>query len=81
MTQTNNRFFDEVAKATTNVVSAAEGVFDEVKEMAKNQGEKIVNDMELVRREEFDEVKEMVANLTLQNQKLLTRIDALEGKK
>lgn len=80
MTQTNSKFFDDIAKATTTVVSAAEGVLDEAKGMAKNQGEKWINDMELVRREDFDVLKEMVSNLTLENKKLVERIDVLEGK-
>lgn len=81
MTQTNSKIFDDIAKLTTNVVSAAEGVFGEAKEAAKNQGEKWVNEMELVRREEFDVVKEMVSKLTLENEKLVARIEALEAKK
>lgn len=81
MTQTNSKIFDDIAKLTTNMVSAAEGVYDEAKEAAKNQGEKWINEMELVRREEFDVVKEMVTNLTLENQKLVARIEALEAKK
>lgn len=80
MTQTNNKFFDDIAKVTTNMVSVAEGVYGEVKEMAKNQGEKIVNDMELVHREDFDVLKEMVSSLTVENDKLVARIEALEAK-
>ena len=80
MTQTNSKFFDDIAKVTTSVVSAAEGVLGEAKEMAKNQGEKWVNEMELVKREDFDVLKEMVSKLTLENAELIKRIEALEGK-
>lgn len=80
MTQTNSKFFDDIAKVTTNVVSAAEGVLGEAKEMAKNQGEKWINEMELVKREEFDVLKEMVVKLTLENAELVKRLEALEGK-
>uniref|UniRef100_A0A2A4YZB1 Pyrroline-5-carboxylate reductase n=1 Tax=OCS116 cluster bacterium TaxID=2030921 RepID=A0A2A4YZB1_9PROT len=80
MTQTNSKFFDDIAKVTTNMVSAAEGVMDEAKEMAKNQGEKWVNELELVKREEFDVLKEMIVKLTLENAELIKRIDVLEGK-
>ncbi|MGL1919514.1 MAG: accessory factor UbiK family protein [Hyphomicrobiales bacterium] len=81
MTQTNSKIFDDIAKLTTNVVSAAGGVLDEAKEAAKNQGEKIINEMELVKREDFDVLKEMVVKLTLDNEKLVARIEALEAKK
>ena len=80
MTQINNKFFDEFTKLATGAVSAAGGVYDEVKEMAKNQGEKIVNDMELVRREDFDVVKEMVSRLVIENEKLTDRVSVLEEK-
>ncbi len=80
MTQTNNKLFDDFAKFTTSAVSAAEGVYDEAKEMAKNQGEKWINDMELVRREDFDALKQLVSKMAIENEQLVARIEALEKK-
>lgn len=79
MTQTNSKIFDDIAKLTSGAVSAAGGVYDEVKEIARNQGDKIVNDMELVRREDFDVLKQLVSKMALENQELLKRIEALES--
>ncbi len=81
MTQTNSKFFDDVAKFATGTISAAGGVYDEVKEIAKNQGEKIINDMELVKREEYDALKQLVSKLAIENEALVKRVEALEEEK
>jgi BMFP domain-containing protein YqiC len=59
MTQTTNRFLDEFAKLMTDAAGAADGLRKEAETFFKAQGEKILRDMDVVRREEFEAVKAM----------------------
>ena len=78
MTQTNNRFMDELAKLMTDAAGAAQGVQREFQTMMRTQGEKILRDMDVVQREEFEAVKEMAAKAREQNEQLAARVAALE---
>ena len=61
MTTTQTRFFDELAKLMTNAAGAAQGVRREVDTLVQSQMERVLNNMELVKREEFEAVKAMAA--------------------
>ena len=78
MTQIKNPFFDELAKIMTNAAGAAQGVSQEIEALFRSQGEKMLNEMDLVKREEFEAVKEMAAKAREENDKLAERIAELE---
>ncbi len=59
MTQTNNRFLDEIAKLMTDAAGAADGLKREVDTLMRAQGERFLRDMDVVQREEFEAVKAM----------------------
>ena len=59
MTTTQTRFFDEMAKLMTNAAGAAQGVRREVDTLVQSQFERLLNNMDLVKREEFEAVKAM----------------------
>ena len=59
MTQTSNRFFDEIGRLMNDAAGAAQGVKREVDTVMRNQAERILRDLDLVKREEFDAVKDM----------------------
>ena len=80
MTQTNNRFLDELAKLMTDAAGAAQSVQREFQTMMRTQGEKILRDMDVVQREEFEAVKEMAAKAREQNEELTKRLAALEAE-
>jgi len=80
MTQTSNRFFDEIARLMNDAAGAAQGVKREVETVVRSQAEKILRDLDLVKREEFDAVKDMVKLAREENEALKARIDALEKK-
>ncbi len=79
MTQTNNRFLDEFAKLMTDAAGAAQGMRREVETLVKSQGERVLRDMDLVSREEFEAVKAMAAKARDENDALAARIAALEA--
>jgi BMFP domain-containing protein YqiC len=80
MTQTNNRFLDELAKLMTDAAGAAQGMRREVETFMKGQAERILRDMEVVQREEFEAVKAMAARAREENEQMSARIAALEAE-
>jgi BMFP domain-containing protein YqiC len=80
MTQTSNRLLDEFARLMTDAAGAAQGVRREVETLVKTQGEKILKDMDLVRRDEFEAVKAMAEKARAENELLAERLAALEAK-
>src|SRR5229473_6402486 len=80
MTQTSNRFFDEIGRLMNDAAGAAQGVKREVDSVMRNQAERILRDLDLVKREEFDAVKDMARLAREENEALKTRIAALEAK-
>lgn len=80
MTQTQNRLFDEMARLMGDAASVAQGVKREAETMFRTQMERLVADMDLVKREEFDVVKELASKARAENEELKARIAALEAK-
>jgi BMFP domain-containing protein YqiC len=80
MTQTTNRFFDEVARLMNDAAGVASGVRREFDTMFRNQAERWLRDLDLVKREEFEAVKEMARLAREENEALKARIAALETK-
>jgi BMFP domain-containing protein YqiC len=79
MTQTNNRLLDEIARLMTDAAGAAQGVRREVETVMKAQGERVLNTMEVVKREEFEVVKAMAEKARAENERLEARVAALEA--
>ena len=80
MTTGSNRILDEFAKLFTDAAGAAQGVRREVETAFRAQGERILNTMDVVQREEFDVVREMAVKARAENKVLTARIEALEAK-
>ena len=78
MTQTSNRFFDEIGRLMNDAAGAAQGVKREVDTVVRNQAEKILRDLDIVKREEFEAVKDMARLAREENEALKARIAALE---
>ncbi len=80
MTATSSRFFDEIAKLMSSASGAAQGVRKEVDTMVQNQVERVLNNLNVVKREEFDVVRDMAEKARLENEKLSQRVAELEKK-
>ena len=80
MTQTNNRFFDEVARLMNDAAGVAQGVRREFDTLFRTQAERILRDLDVVKREEFEAVKDMARLAREENEALKARIAALEAK-
>src|SRR6266581_223785 len=75
MTQTSNRFFDEIGRLMNDAAGAAQGVKREVDTVVRNQAEKILRDLDIVKREEFEAVKDMARLAREENEALRARIE------
>lgn len=80
MTQTSNRIFDEMARLMNDAAGVAQGVRREVDTLVRTQAEKMLRDLDVVSREEFEAVKEMARLAREENEALKARLDALEAK-
>jgi BMFP domain-containing protein YqiC len=80
MTQTSSRFFDEIARLMNDAAGVAQGVRREFDTLFKTQAERWLRDLDLVKREEFEAVKDMARLAREENEALKARIAALEAK-
>lgn len=80
MTQGPNKIFDDFAKLMTDAADAAQGVRREAETAMQSQFERFLNKADLVKRDEFDAVRDMAAKAREENDALLLRIEKLEAQ-
>jgi BMFP domain-containing protein YqiC len=78
MVQTTNRFFDEMARLMNDAAGVAGGVRKEVETIFQAQAEKILRNLDVVTREEFEAAKEMAAKAREENDRLAVRLAEIE---
>jgi BMFP domain-containing protein YqiC len=78
MVQTTNRFFDEMARLMNDAAGVAGGVRKEVETIFQAQAEKILRNLDVVTREEFEAAKEMAAKAREENDRLAARLAEIE---
>lgn len=76
---TQNRLLDDLARLATGAAGAARGVQQEIEALIRQQAERMLDQMNLVRRDEFDAVKAMAIKAREENEALERRIAALEA--
>ena len=79
MPQTRSRFFDDLSKLMTDAAGLADGARREVDTAVRSQFERLLAGMDVVRREEFEAVREMAALARAENDRLRERVAALES--
>ena len=80
MTQTSNRLFDELARLMTDAANVAQGVRREASTAFRSQAERLIADLDLVRREDFDVVRELASKAWQENEMLAARVATLEAE-
>lgn len=78
--QTDNPFLDGMARLFTDAAGAAQSLRAEIDGLVRQRLERLVADMNLVPREEFDAVKAMAAKARSENEVLSARLAALEAR-
>lgn len=56
----NNRIFDDLGRMMNEAAGVADGVRREVETAVRSQAQRFVVDMDLVKREDFDALRELV---------------------
>ena len=77
--QTSNRLLDDIAKVANSAVSTLSGVKGEVEAVVRQQLDRLLSDMDLVPRDEFDAVKAMAAKARTEQEILEKRVAKLEA--
>jgi BMFP domain-containing protein YqiC len=80
MVQTTGRLYDEFARLMNDAAGVAQGVRREFDTVLRTQAERILRDLDMVHREEFEAVKEMARLAREENEALKARIAVLEAK-
>ena len=78
--QTRGRVFDDMARLANGAVGALAGAGRELEAMIRAQIEKLLANMDLVRRDEFEAVKAMAAKARAEQERLEARVAALEAR-
>lgn len=79
--QTDNRLFDDIARAASGALGALAGVRAEFESQMRALLDKWLKGQNLVTREEFEAVKAMAAKARAENEALAARLAALEGQR
>jgi BMFP domain-containing protein YqiC len=78
--QTKDRIFDDAARMAGGALGIVAGLKREIETFAKGQIERLVADMDLVPREEFEAARSMAAKARDQQEELERRIALLEAR-
>src|SRR5689334_1557096 len=78
--QSQNRFFDDLARMASGAAGALTGVRGEIEARFRDQLERVLAGMDLVSREEFEAARTMAAKAREEQEILQRRIDALETR-
>jgi len=78
--QTQNRFFDDLARVAAGAMGALSGMRSEVETRIREQLERVLAGMDLVSRDEFEAVKAMAAKARSEQEDLHKRVASLESQ-
>lgn len=78
--QTENRFFDDLAKLINGAAGTLAGMTREAEAAARERAKEWIGGLDFVSRDEFEAVKEMAAKAREEADALKTRLEALEAR-
>jgi BMFP domain-containing protein YqiC len=78
--QSENRFFDDLAKVANGALGGLANLGSELENRVRDQVERMLARMDVVRREEFDAVAAMAAKARAEQEALEARVAALEAE-
>jgi BMFP domain-containing protein YqiC len=80
MPQTRAPIFDDIARLMTDAMGVAQGARREVDAIVRTQAERMRAGRDVVRREEFEAVREMAILAREENERLAARLAELEAR-
>ncbi len=75
----SNRILDNVGRLMNDAAGMADGVRREVESMVKAQAERFVMDMDLVKREDYNALRELVQTQSAEFRALKEEVAKLKG--
>jgi BMFP domain-containing protein YqiC len=78
--QTSNRMLDDLARLMTDAAGLAQGAQQEMQALVRAQGERWLQSLDVVSREDFEAVKAMARKAREENEVLARRVAALEAR-
>ena len=75
-----NRILDDLAKVAAGAMGGVAGVRQEIEARLRQQFERVLANMDVVSREEFEVVKAMAAKARMEQESLAARLAALEER-
>lgn len=78
--QTRSRIFDDIARLTNGAAGVASGMRDEVETLVQHRIERVLQNLDLVRREEFEAVEAVAIKAREEQEALGKRVVELEKK-
>jgi BMFP domain-containing protein YqiC len=79
--QTQTKIIEDIARLAGSITNIAAGSKQEVEDIIKIRLQRILNEMDLVPREEFDTYKQMLIAYRQENDDLRARLAKLEKNK
>ena len=78
--QTENRLLDDLARMANGALNTLSGLREEIENRVRERVERMLADMDMVPREEFEAVKAMAQRARAEQEDLATRFAALERR-
>ena len=78
--QTENRLFDDLARVANGAFSTLSSLREEIETRVRERVERLLADMDLVPREEFEAVKAMAQKARMEQEALAARVGELEQR-
>jgi BMFP domain-containing protein YqiC len=78
--QTDNRFFDDLARVASGALHTLGGLREEIEMRVRERLERLATEMNLVTREEFEAVRAMARKAREEQEALAARVAALEAE-
>ena len=75
----SSRILDNVGRLMNDAAGMADGVRREVESMVRAQAERFIMDMDLVKREDYDALRELVQAQSAELRALKAEVAALKG--
>ena len=77
---TQNRIFDDLSRLFSDAAGAASGVRREIEAIVRAQAERLIKDMDVVSREEYEATREIAISAREENEKLALKVADLEAR-
>ncbi len=74
------RFFDDLAGVAGGAVSALTGVREEMNAIVRSRVDEVLTSLQVVRREEFEVMRELAAQARIGQEEATRRVAALEAR-